>query len=1009
MNSKMLLRSLLLALAMCLPLTVLAQVGESTGNIVGEVTNLGSGAYSVQATSPSTGRSRTAKIAADGSFRFSQLPVGTYELTVNRDGKAVARDTFAVGLDGNTAARFALADAMQAIIVTSTRVTGDVYSTDSGLVLSADDIKVLPVAQNLTGVSMLAPGAVLGDEKFGLSGGQGFVSFGGSSIAENSCYINGLEVTNTRQGLGCGEVPFQFYEQFQVKTGGYSAQFGRTTGGVLNATTKSGTNEWEFTAGLGWEPESLYEEGQTSRGSGGLGSGAGGPGTGRVFTNSTKNENGLTEAWVTAGGPIIKDHLFFYGIVNPRDTTREFAGETSGTEEFGVVNEFRRIDSSGSDNLFWGAKVDWDINDNHRLSAWGYSNRNDGEDVHYSFDGETGVIGSTPTQTRIRKRGGEAVSATYRGHFFENFTVSAMWGQIDTEYQADPEDVVNCPTIVDNRAVKTGGTIVGCGPGGGWGTNNDSNEQIRLDLEWALGDHVLRAGYDEQTRDSINISQPVGGHSWTYSTLAPGGSFQTTQGSFTNTTGADLNYVRDRIFTNAGLGGAFSSELKAYYLEDEWQLNDNLVLYLGLRKDQLSNSGVTDVVFADFDQEWAPRIGFSWDPTGAGTNKFFGTFGRYYLPIANNTNFRVGAGVSDVRNYYSYTGTAADGQPTGIALLPCTGGNDCITVNSASAPPTQAEFQAKEADPFYKDEYILGYERLLGDEYTMELSGVYRETGTTLDDYCGPEANQGYCTLINPGKGGTWTDTNGVEAFHSAEAIGLSDAINKYYSAQLKLNHTTDRLNYSAVYVWSKSYGNFEGAVKSDITQADAGITQDFDFPALMNGAFGDLPNDRRHSFKFYGNYEFAENWNVGWNSSLTSGRPLSRFGKGYPSLNPNIFGSYGDTFFIFTNNCDVGGVVAPCTGAEDQSQKIYSQLDRGKNGRTPWLFNLDASLGYEFQTGNVDWTANMGVYNVLNIQEPVMINEHAEREEGVANEFYGSTYYWQAPRHFRFSVEARF
>jgi hypothetical protein len=183
------------------------------------------------------------------------LPVGEYDLTVSRGDTVVARDTFAVGLDGNTPARFALsANAVEVIVVTSTRVTGDAYATDSGLVLSADDVKMLPVDLNFTGVSMLAQGTVLGDEKFGLSGGQGLVSFGGSSVAENSCYINGLEVTNTRQGLGCGEVPFQFYQQFQVKTGGYSAQFGRTTGGVMNAVTKSGSNEWE----LAWPTSPLH-------------------------------------------------------------------------------------------------------------------------------------------------------------------------------------------------------------------------------------------------------------------------------------------------------------------------------------------------------------------------------------------------------------------------------------------------------------------------------------------------------------------------------------------------------------------------------------------------------------------------------------------------------------------------------------------------------------------------------------------------------------------------------
>jgi hypothetical protein len=1011
MNTQML-RSLMVALVLSIPLQVHAQVGDSTGNIVGNVENLGSGSYSVTATSPSTGRTRTATIGADGNFRFSQLPTGAYELSITRDGKVVARDNFSVGLDGNTAARFRLADpnTLAEVVVNSSRVTGDVYSTDSGLVLSTEEIHLLPVEHNMVGVSMLAPGTVLGDAKFGLSGGQGLVSFGGSSVAENSCYINGLEVTNTRQGLGCGEVPFEFYQEFQVKTGGYSAQYGRTTGGVLNAVTKSGTNEWEFTAGLGFEPKSLYEKGNISRGSGGLGSGTGGTGTGGVFRNTTKDEAGLTEAWVTAAGPIIKDRLFLFAIVNPRDKSSNFAGQTNGTDEFAIDNEYRRLESSGKDNLFWGAKVDWDINDDHRLSAWGYSNRSDATDVHYGFNGETGVIGTTATQTRIRKRGGEAKSVTYRGHFFDNFTVSAMWGKLETQYQSDPDNTVDCPTVNDQRPGLPGGRILGCGPGGQFGSNNDSNDQIRLDLEWALGSHVLRAGYDKQTRDSQNISVPIGGHSWTYRTLANLGTLQTTNGPFTNTTGAPLQYVRDRIFSNENFGGAFSSDLKAYYLEDEWQLNDNITVYAGLRKDQLTNKGAGDVVFASFDQSWAPRVGFSWDPTGAGSNKFYGTFGRYYLPIANNTNFRVGGGISDISSFYRYTGVnSADGQPTGTTLLPCASGS-CVSVNSVGRPPTKDEFQAKEANPFYKDEIIFGYERTLGDEYSMELIGVYRNTGATLDDYCGPVANPGYCTLVNPGSGGSWSAGPGDPlVFHSAAEIGLPKAVNKYKSVQLKLNRATDKLRYSFVYALGKSYGNFEGAVKSDITQADAGITQDFDFPALMDGAYGDLPNDRRHSFKFYGTYNLTENLTAGWNSTLTSGRPLSAFGAGYTSDDPAIFGSYGDTYYLFTNTCTTAGAVGPCTATNVQADKIYTYTGRGNNGRTPWLFSLDASMGYAFQTGNVDWSANLNIYNVLNIQEGVMTNEHAENGEGIANEFFGSTYYWQQPRHVRLSIQAKF
>ncbi|MDH5345215.1 MAG: TonB-dependent receptor, partial [Gammaproteobacteria bacterium] len=869
MNIRLLLPIILAAMAMFVSFETHAQVGESTGNIVGLVENKGDGTYTVNATEPSTGRSRTATVSADGSFRFSQLPVGQYEVAVSKDGKVVARDTFFVSLNGNTPARFMLAGPgeLEEVIVTATKVTGDVYSTDSGLVVNSAELKMIPVAANLTGVSLLAPGVVQGDEKFGISADPGLASFGGSSVAENSCYINGLEVTNTRQGLGCGSVPFEMYEQFQVKTGGYSAQYGRTTGGVMNAVTKSGSNDWEFGVGLAVEPGSLYESGKVSRGGGGLGGGRGGPGTGRVYRDTRDNENSLFEYWATVSGPIIRDHLFIYAIVNPRDEQQDFSWYTGSRVQYARDDEFRKIDKSGTDNLFWGAKVDWDITDYQRLSYFAYSNRNDGTDVHYPRNPITGEISDTSNQTIIRKRGGEAQSISYAGTFFENFTVSAMYGEIKTEYTSDPDDTESCPTVSDQRSPAPATPITGCGPGGSFGANFDENKQTRLDLEWAVGSHVVRAGLDKQERDSTRVIAPIGGHQWTYSTLLPNATIQGNSGPiYTNTTGANLDFVFDRIFSNAGSGGNFSSELTAYYLEDEWQLNENIVLYLGVRKDQLTNKGSTGIVFADFDQPWAPRVGFSWDPSGNGDNKIFSTWGRYYLPIPNNTNYRLGSGVSDTTTYYSYTGfDPATGSPTGIA--PINGDfNGSTIVNSVATPPTEQQVRAKEANPFYKDEFIVGYERLLNDEYSAEVRLVYREVGSALDDYCGPYANQGYCTLLNPGKGGSWSeDPTGPLTYYTAEQIGLPKGKNEYTALQFQLNRTTDKLNYSFLYTLSESKGNFEGAVKSDIVQADAGITQDFDFPALMDGADGYLPNDRRHVFKFYGNYRFNDNWSAGW------------------------------------------------------------------------------------------------------------------------------------------------
>ncbi len=1011
MNIRYLMRTLCVALVFFASVPAYA-VGEATGNIVGSLGNYSGGDYTVNATDANTGRSRTVTVDTSGDFRFSQLPVGSYTLSVSTGGQVVAQNLYNVSLNGNTVARFEIADgSVEEIIVTAAALTGDVYSTDSGLVLGKAEIDIMPVARTLTGISLLAPGVVLGESKFGLNGGPGFASFGGSSIAENSCYINGLEVTNTSQGLGCGAVPFEFYQQFQVKTGGYSAQYGRSTGGVLNAVTKSGGNEWEFGVGAAIEPSSLYEEGKVSRGNGALGGGQGGQGTGRVFRDTTQDENDLFEYWVTASGPIIEDKLFIYAIVNPRDEQQNFSWQAgSPSAENNRDTEYRKIDKSGSDNLFWGAKIDWDINDYHRVSAWGYSNRNDGIDTHFAKDPITNAIATTSNSLFIRKRGGEASSISYTGTFFDDFTVSAMYGTIQTEYTTVPDDVVTCPRVTDNRTPAPAAPFTGCGPGGQFGDNQDTNDQFRLDLEYLVGNHLVRVGLDQQDRDTKHLSSPIGGGRYTYSTLAANGTIQGTSGVlYTNNTGAPQEIVNNRLFDNGEAGGRFKSELTAYYLEDEWQLNDNMVLYLGMRKDQLTNIGGTGVVFTDFDQDWAPRIGLSWDPTGSGQDKLYSTWGRYYLPVANNTNFRVSAGVRDTTTHYTYSGVdPTTGAPTG--LTPITGDvNTSTVVNSSGTAPTQRQFQAEEADPFYKEEFILGYEKYLSDENKLSVRFVNRDVGATLDDYCGPSANGSFCTLVNPGFGGTWEDTDGTVRFHPADQIKLPKGRNEYNAVQLQWDHSGDRANYTFTYSWSQSIGNFEGAVKSDIQQPDAGITQDFDFPALMDGADGYLPNDRRHVFKFYGSYQVTDQLTAGWNASLASGRPLNLFGQGYPDDAADIYGAYGDTFYLFTNTCNNPTGVAACTPANVQADKIYTFNPRGSGGRSPWLTTLDASLTYDFQVGETDMSANLQIFNILNIQEATSINEHVEQSEGVANEWYGAAYGWQTPRYVRLSIQARF
>ena len=980
---------------------------NTTASINGTIIANDYGQYKVVAKDPKTGLTREVSVSDGGSFRFAQLPTGVYDVVVTKDGKVVAEQKARLSLGSNTGLEFDFLalDGTERIEITGARISAvDLSSTDSGLVIGEVEIDRMPISRNVTAIALLAPGTVLGSSSgFSSPNSGGLASFGGASVAENSCYINGMEVTNTSQGLGCGSVPFEFYKEFQVKTGGYSPQFGRTTGGVLNAVTKSGSNEWEFAATAQFTPDSLRENGQISRS-------AGGPSGQTIFRNQTKDTFSKSEYTLSASGPLIEDKLFIYALINPRDVENHFADQTSGRFQYAPDNVYRERDSSGSDNLFWGAKIDWFITDNHKLSLFGYSNKNETTSLEHNFNPDTGEIGDI-TQTNLRKRGGELKSITYKGNITDDLTVSVMYGEIETDYTTNPSSL-DCPSVTDNRNVPASQKITSCGAGGTYGLNEDSNKQTRIDIEYALDDHLIRFGYDKQTRDTFHTSAPITGHSWTYSTLAPNGSLQGTDSTlYVNNTGASLDYVFDRIFAG---GGGFSTDLTAFYAEDQWQVTDDLMLNLGIRRDEFENSGVTGLVFSSFKTDIAPRLGLSWDPTGNGESKIYATYGRYYLPVANNTNYRAASGISDITTYYTFTGSDSTGAATGLSPIAGSEANSQV-INSIPNPAIQAAFQSEEAEPFSKDEFIVGFETQVSDDLALSIRGIYREVATALDDYCGPLASQSTCTLLNPGSDATWQLDNdgdslpdpGSRRTYTAAEIGLPEANNEYMGLQTQASYKADDFRMTFIYTWSRSTGNFEGAVKSDIGQADAGITTEFDFPALQDGNQGYQPNDRRHVFKFFGSYDVTDSLSVGFNSSLSSGRPLSAFGQGYPSNDPNVYGSYGDTYYLYTNQCPDTNNDSMC----QQSEKIYEFSPRGSRGRTAWTFNLDLSANYSFNFDEIEMRTTLNVYNVLNAQAVTAQNEHYEnrRAEGVFNPYYGAAYTWQTPRYVELGFEARF
>src|SRR5690606_32914183 len=101
-------------------------------------------------------------------------------------------------------------------------------------------------------------------------------------------------------------------------------------------------------------------------------------------------------------------------------------------------------------------------------------------------------------------------------------------------------------------------------------------------------------------------------------------------------------------------GGTFTVEQDAFYLEDRWQVTPNLLLSLGLRNERFTNFNSDGIAYAEQDDQWAPRVGATWDVYGDSSFKVFGQIGRYHLAMPMNVAVRAAAGSYYTREYFEF-------------------------------------------------------------------------------------------------------------------------------------------------------------------------------------------------------------------------------------------------------------------------------------------------------------------------------------------------------------------
>ncbi len=1016
--------ALTVALGLCFVGGVSAQSNSS-----GAITGSANPGDTITVTNPATGFSRSITAGADGNYRFSAMAPGEYQISDN--GGAPRSVRVNVGVAANVDFSAAGATNLGAVTVVGTSQINpiDVSSVESTTILTAEQIAKIPVPRNITSVALLAPGTVRGAANAGFGS---LPSFGGSSVAENQYYVNGFNITNTFKNLNFAQIPFEAIAEQQVKTGGYGAEFGRSTGGVINMITKRGTNEFHAGGSLYWMPQPLQESAPDLYYNDGL----------WVSNNSDDTGWELTgAAW--ASGALIKDRLFAYGLVQYGKTR-----DDTYTSRFGSAN----LDSS-SKRPQWLAKVDWMLNDSNSIELTAFSDERKFTDKYYRAvfpDSTTNpangqvTVGQNPTTVRgpymgtdFNEAGGTSYSAKYTGYLTDTFTLSALYGHgefsrsnygvsaagVTQEYVGNLTGAVaGCPVITDQRVgVATGAVaaIKGCQFINTLGRRDakDQRDQFRIDAEWQLGDHLLRFGFDQDNFKSVDGTAYSGGAAWLY-------------------TGAPADrIVRYRSFrTGADVG----VDQRAFYIEDSWSVTDNFVAYLGLRWDTFENKNGEGETYVKISNQFAPRLGFSWDVFGDSTFKVFGNAGRYALPLTAGVATRAASASLYEEIFYNYTGVdAATGAPTGLTRIvnPNTGSLATRYLNGEDGNPKYAAgYAAKNLDPMYQDEYILGFQKQLSDNFSMGVRGIFRDLKRAIDDNCDyavvleasdaagagstPGAQFNYCFLFNPGQSPVLVedfDGDGDVESVTVPWETLSPKAKRTYSAlEFFVQGNWDKFFLQGSYTYAKAKGNTEGGVRSDNGQADTGTTSDFDYAAAMIGAYGYGPNDRRHSLKLFGNYELTDEWSVGGNLLVQSGRPESCIGV-YKGTNVSY---YGNIHFSCDLNSDPrDNPTTPVPGYPPTPQYPGNTnngdtiVPRGTAGRTPWTTTLDLNVAYA-----PNWMEGLqfklDVFNVFNARKVISINEIGEDAQGspitVANSYRTPTA-WQTPRSVRFMVQYDF
>ena len=338
-----------LGLLLLMPLAGHAQ--ETTGGLQGTVKDP-SGAVvphaAVAIASASLAGGKEQDTDSSGSYRFANLPPGSYTITVTAKGfKTFKREGLQIDVGHLPIADVALEVGAESTVVevsevspliettrteNLTSVTNDVIANIPHGLSFQSVIQFAPMARNepLAGSAGGTGGSLPGSSGNGMAIG---FSIGGAADSESSYLVEGQDTENNSGGYSKANVPFDFIQEVEIKTSGIEAEHGGALGGVINVIMKKGSNSFHGSLFGNYEPSSVdanptnaflrYDPNDSGNGAIGLDPAA-------QLYQPTKDNYRILQTGFTIGGPVVKDRLFFFAgfapQMNSTSKTVDFSG-----------------------------------------------------------------------------------------------------------------------------------------------------------------------------------------------------------------------------------------------------------------------------------------------------------------------------------------------------------------------------------------------------------------------------------------------------------------------------------------------------------------------------------------------------------------------------------------------------------------------------------------------------------------------------------------------------------